>query len=66
MDMSTLSRSELVGELLAHDRRYLPDEVPDERLHVADGEPSWIGPANVVSLALIAAVIAWLVRASPR
>ena len=39
MDMSTLSRSELVGELLAHDRRYLPDEVPDERLHVADGEP---------------------------
>lgn len=35
MDMSTLSRSELVGELLAHDRRYLPDE----HLHVADGEP---------------------------
>jgi hypothetical protein len=33
---------------------------------VADGDPSWIGPANVVSLALIAAVIAWLVRASPR
>ena len=29
---------------------------------VADGEPSWIGPANVVSLALIAAVIAWLLR----
>jgi DNA repair protein RadC len=35
VDMSTLSRSELVGELLAHDRRYLPDE----HLHVADGEP---------------------------
>ena len=39
MDMSTLSRSELVGELLAHDRRYLPDEIAGERLHVADGEP---------------------------
>jgi len=33
---------------------------------VADGDPSWIGPANVVSLALIALVIGWLVRASPR
>ncbi len=30
---------------------------------VADGDPSWIGPANVVSLALIALVIGWLVRA---
>lgn len=39
MDMSTLSRSELVGELLAHDRRYLPDEIADDRLHVADREP---------------------------
>ncbi|MBA4177296.1 MAG: DNA repair protein RadC [Leptothrix sp. (in: Bacteria)] len=39
VDMSTLSRSELVGELLAHDRRYLPDEIAGERLHVADGEP---------------------------
>ena len=29
---------------------------------VADSEPSWIGPANVVSLALIAVVIAWLLR----
>jgi DNA repair protein RadC len=35
VDMSTLSRSELVGELLAHDRRFLPDDP----LHVADGEP---------------------------
>ena len=33
---------------------------------VADGEPAWIGPANVVALALIAAVTAWLVRATPR
>ena len=33
---------------------------------VADGDPAWIGPANVVSLALIALVIGWLVRASPR
>jgi hypothetical protein len=29
---------------------------------IADGEPAWIGPANVISLALIAGVIAWLVR----
>jgi hypothetical protein len=29
---------------------------------IADGEPAWIGPANVASLALIGAVIAWLVR----
>ena len=29
---------------------------------VADGEPSWIGPANVVALALIAALILWLLR----
>jgi hypothetical protein len=33
---------------------------------IADGEPAWIGPANVASLALIALVIGWLVRASPR
>jgi DNA repair protein RadC len=35
VDMSTLSRSELVGELVSHDRRFLPNE----GLHVADGEP---------------------------
>ena len=29
---------------------------------VADGEPSWIGPANVVTLGLIAALILWLLR----
>ena len=29
---------------------------------VADGEPSWIGPANVVALGLIAALILWLLR----
>ena len=29
---------------------------------VTDGEPSWIGPANVVALALIAALILWLLR----
>ena len=33
---------------------------------VADAEPAWIGPANLVSLALIAVLIGWLVRASPR
>ena len=40
---------------------------------VADGEPSWIGPVNVAPLALIAILIAWLLRggrergeASPR
>ena len=40
---------------------------------IADAEPSWIGPANVASLALIAIVIVWLLRggrergdASPR
>jgi hypothetical protein len=33
---------------------------------IADGEPAWIGPANVASLALIALVIGWLVRATPR
>jgi hypothetical protein len=30
---------------------------------VADGEPSWIGPANVGALALIALVVGWLLRA---
>ena len=30
---------------------------------VADAEPAWIGPANLVSLALIAVLIGWLVRA---
>ena len=29
---------------------------------VADGEPAWIGPANVAALGLIAVVIAWLLR----
>ena len=33
---------------------------------VADAEPAWIGPANLVSLALIGVLIGWLVRASPR
>lgn len=39
MDMSTLSRSDLVAELIAHDRRFHPED----RLHVADGEPLY-GP----------------------
>jgi hypothetical protein len=29
---------------------------------VGDADPGWIGPANAISLALIAAVIAWLLR----
>jgi hypothetical protein len=29
---------------------------------VADGEPSWVGPANVAALALIAVVVFWLLR----
>ena len=29
---------------------------------VADSEPSWIGPVNVASLALIAVLIVWLLR----
>jgi hypothetical protein len=37
---------------------------------VGDADPGWIGPANAISLALIAAVTAWLLRgardASPR
>ena len=30
---------------------------------VADGEPAWIGPVNAIGIALIAVVIAWLLRA---
>ena len=30
---------------------------------VADGEPAWIGPVNAIGIALIADVIAWLLRA---
>ena len=30
---------------------------------VADGEPAWIGPVNAIGIALIAIVIAWLLRA---
>ena len=34
---------------------------------VADAEPSWLGPANVVALALIGVLTGWLLRApSPR
>ena len=36
--------------------------VLNHRWDVADGEPSWIGPANVVTLGLIAALILWLLR----
>jgi len=31
---------------------------------IADGEPAWIGPVNVIALALVALVIGWLLRAS--
>ena len=47
VDMSTLSRSELVGVLLSHDRRFLSDH----RLHVADGEP-FNGPVIAQQLLL--------------
>jgi hypothetical protein len=34
---------------------------------IGDSDPAWLGPANVVALALIAGLIAWLVRSpSPR
>ena len=34
---------------------------------VADAEPSWLGPANVVALALIGVLTGWLLRSpSPR
>lgn len=33
---------------------------------VSDTEPAWIGPANVVSLALIAVVLLWMLRATRR
>jgi len=29
---------------------------------IGDADPGWIGPANVASLALIAVVLAWLLR----
>ena len=33
---------------------------------VGDTDPSWLGPANLVSLALIGAVLLWLLRALRR
>jgi hypothetical protein len=33
---------------------------------VADADPAWLGPANIVSLALIGGLAAWLLRRAPR
>ena len=33
---------------------------------VGDTDPGWIGPVNVVSLALIAVVLLWLLRGTRR
>jgi len=33
---------------------------------VGDADPGWVGPADLVSLALVGAVLAWLLRAAWR